>query len=103
MYFYRHVRGRVLCAVANCTVAIFRRDSDGQWDLSKYHVVDLGPPVQSIRCLIAVHNKVWCGYKNRIHVLDPASMAVQVCVFIIFECYFFFFAFLCINIDIESN
>nr|XP_024217372.1 JNK-interacting protein 3 isoform X2 [Halyomorpha halys] len=72
-----HVRGRVLCAVANCTVAIFRRDSDGQWDLSKYHVVDLGPPVQSIRCLIAVHNKVWCGYKNRIHVLDPASMAVQ--------------------------
>uniref|UniRef100_A0A0K8SCF7 C-Jun-amino-terminal kinase-interacting protein 4 n=1 Tax=Lygus hesperus TaxID=30085 RepID=A0A0K8SCF7_LYGHE len=72
-----HVRGRVLCAVADCTVAIFRRDSDGQWDLGRYHIVDLGPPQHSIRCLIAVHNKVWCGYKNRIHVLDPASMQVQ--------------------------
>ncbi|KAF6201697.1 hypothetical protein GE061_004092, partial [Apolygus lucorum] len=72
-----HVRGRVLCAVADCTVAIFRRDSDGQWDLGRYHIVDLGPPQHSIRCLIAVHNKVWCGYKNRIHVLDPASMLVQ--------------------------
>ncbi|XP_073975004.1 JNK-interacting protein syd isoform X5 [Rhodnius prolixus] len=72
-----HVRGRVLCAVADCTVAIFRRGTDGQWDLGRYHVVDLGPPQHSIRCLIAVHNKVWCGYKNRIHVLDPGTMAVQ--------------------------
>ncbi|KAK9499816.1 hypothetical protein O3M35_002785 [Rhynocoris fuscipes] len=72
-----HVRGRVLCAVADCTVAIFRRGTDGQWDLGRYHIVDLGPPQHSIRCLIAVHNKVWCGYKNRIHVLDPGTMTVQ--------------------------
>lgn len=64
--------------MADCTVAIFRRGTDGQWDLGRYHVVDLGPPQHSIRCLIAVHNKVWCGYKNRIHVLDPGTMAVQV-------------------------
>ncbi|XP_075229988.1 JNK-interacting protein syd isoform X4 [Lycorma delicatula] len=72
-----HVCGRVLCALANGTVAVFRRGPDGQWDLSKYHVVDLGPPANSIRCLVAVHNKVWCGYKNRIHVLDPRTLAVQ--------------------------
>ncbi|RZF40125.1 hypothetical protein LSTR_LSTR011253 [Laodelphax striatellus] len=72
-----HVSGRVLCALANGTVAVFRRGPDGQWDLSKYHVVDLGPPINSIRCLIAVHSKVWCGYKNRIHVLDPKTLAVQ--------------------------
>ncbi|XP_039287674.1 C-Jun-amino-terminal kinase-interacting protein 4 isoform X5 [Nilaparvata lugens] len=72
-----HVSGRVLCALANGTVAVFRRGPDGQWDLSRYHVVDLGPPINSIRCLIAVHSKVWCGYKNRIHVLDPKTLAVQ--------------------------
>ncbi|KAL1130562.1 hypothetical protein AAG570_011808 [Ranatra chinensis] len=72
-----HVNGRVLCAVADCTVAVFRRGSDGQWDLGKYHIVDLGTPQQPMRCLIAVHNKVWCGYKNRIHVLDPITLAIQ--------------------------
>ncbi|XP_014241649.1 JNK-interacting protein 3 isoform X4 [Cimex lectularius] len=72
-----HVRGRVLCSVADCTVAIFRRGSDGQWDLNHYHIVHLGPPQQSMRCLLVVHNKVWCGYKNKILVLDPQSMAVQ--------------------------
>ncbi|XP_046681612.1 JNK-interacting protein 3 isoform X6 [Homalodisca vitripennis] len=72
-----HVSGRVLCALADGTVAVFRRGLDGQWDLSKYHLVNLGPPQYSIRCLISVHNKVWCGYKNRIHVLDPKTMVVQ--------------------------
>lgn len=74
----RHVSGRVLCALADGTVAVFRRGLDGQWDLSKYHLVNLGPPQHSIRCLISVHSKVWCGYKNRIHVLDPSTLVVQV-------------------------
>ena len=64
--------------MADATVVVFRRGLDGQWDLSKYHVVDLGPPAQSIRCLVKVYNKVWCGYKNRIHVLDPRTLLVQV-------------------------
>jgi hypothetical protein len=29
----RHVRGRVLAALADGTVAIFHRDPEGQWDL----------------------------------------------------------------------
>lgn len=68
----------MLCALADGTVAVFRRGMDGEWDLSKYHLVNLGPPQHSIRCLITVHSKVWCGYKNRIHVLDPSTLVVQV-------------------------
>lgn len=70
--------GKVVCALADGTVAVFRRGPDGQWDLTKYHSVRLGAPSFSVRCLAAVHSKVWCGYKNQIHVLDPRTLTVLV-------------------------
>lgn len=54
------------------------RSSDGQWDLSNYHLMDLGRPHHSIRCMAVVHDKVWCGYKNKIHVIQPKSMQIEV-------------------------
>lgn len=75
----RHVQGRVLVALADGTVTIFRRGADGQWDLSQYHVITLGSPQHSIRCMAAVSGKtVWCGYRNKIHVIDPISMILEV-------------------------
>ncbi|CAK9804806.1 JNK-interacting protein 3 [Anthophora plagiata] len=73
-----YIQGRVLVALANGTVALFRRGADGQWDLSQYHVITLGSPQNSIRCMTAVSGKtVWCGYRNKIHVIDPVSMTVE--------------------------
>ncbi|XP_018304982.1 JNK-interacting protein 3 isoform X3 [Mycetomoellerius zeteki] len=73
-----HVQGRVLVALADGTVTIFRRGIDGQWDLSQYHVITLGSPQHSIRCMTAVSGKtVWCGYRNKIHVIDPISMTLE--------------------------
>ncbi|XP_033322747.2 JNK-interacting protein syd isoform X2 [Megalopta genalis] len=73
-----HVQGRVLVALADGSVALFRRGIDGQWDLSQYHVITLGNPQHSIRCMTAVSGKtVWCGYRNKIHVIDPVSMTVE--------------------------
>ncbi|XP_076287885.1 JNK-interacting protein 3-like isoform X4 [Lasioglossum baleicum] len=73
-----HVQGRVLVALADGSVALFRRGADGQWDLSQYHVITLGSPQHSIRCMTAVSGKtVWCGYRNKIHVIDPVSMTVE--------------------------
>uniref|UniRef100_A0A646QFG0 C-jun-amino-terminal kinase-interacting protein 3 n=1 Tax=Hemiscolopendra marginata TaxID=943146 RepID=A0A646QFG0_9MYRI len=71
-----HVKGRVLVALADGTVAIFRRGTDGQWDLSNYHLLDLGKPHHSIRCMVVVQNQVWCGYRNRIHVVEPKTMKI---------------------------
>lgn len=73
-----HVSGRVLVALADGSVAIFCRDHDGQWDLGSYHLVELGPPHHSIRCMVAVCGRVWCGYKNKIYVLHPRSLQVEV-------------------------
>lgn len=73
------MQGRVLVALADGTVTIFRRGADGQWDLSHYHVITLGSPQHSIRCMTAVSGKtVWCGYRNKIHVVDPISMTLEV-------------------------
>lgn len=61
--------------MANGTVAVFRRDPvTGQWNLKNYHLVRLGVPTTSVRCLTAVYSKVWCGYRNLIHVLDPKTL-----------------------------
>ncbi|XP_023710608.1 C-Jun-amino-terminal kinase-interacting protein 4 isoform X5 [Cryptotermes secundus] len=72
-----HVGGRVLAALADGSVAVFCRGPDGQWDLGSYHLVDLGRPHHSIRCMVTVHGRVWCGYRNKIHVLHPRSLQVE--------------------------
>ena len=71
------MKGRVLAALADGTVAIFHRDSAGQWDLTNYFLLDLGRPHHSIRTMVQVHSKVWLGYRNRIHILDPRLMCVE--------------------------
>jgi hypothetical protein len=65
-------------SMANGTVAIFKRDSEGQWDVSGYHLVDWGQPHHSIRCLSVVHDDIWCGFRNKIYVLDVTSLRLKV-------------------------
>ncbi|KAK0156387.1 C-Jun-amino-terminal kinase-interacting protein 4 [Merluccius polli] len=72
-----HVRGRVLVALADGTLAIFHRGANGQWDLTNYHLLDLGRPHHSIRCMAVVHDKVWCGYRNKIYVIQPKAMKIE--------------------------
>ncbi|XP_054718244.1 C-Jun-amino-terminal kinase-interacting protein 4-like isoform X2 [Uloborus diversus] len=72
-----HLRGRVVAAMANGTVAIFHRGEDNQWELNNYHLLDLGYPHYSIRCMIVVHNKIWCGYRNTIHVFCPKTLSIE--------------------------
>ncbi|XP_041076813.1 C-Jun-amino-terminal kinase-interacting protein 4-like isoform X3 [Polyodon spathula] len=72
-----HVKGRVLVALADGTLAIFHRGVDGQWDLTNYHLLDLGRLHHSIRCMTVVHDKVWCGYRNKIYVVQPKAMKIE--------------------------
>ncbi|XP_039543291.1 sperm associated antigen 9a isoform X9 [Pimephales promelas] len=72
-----HVKGRVLVALADGTLAVFHRGLDSQWDLTNYHLLDLGRPHHSIRCMTVVHDKVWCGYKNKIYVIQPKAMKIE--------------------------
>ena len=52
---------------------------DGQWDMESYHLLDLGRPHHSIRCMVVIANRhVWCGYRNKIHVVNPQSMSIVV-------------------------
>ncbi|XP_075889880.1 C-Jun-amino-terminal kinase-interacting protein 4 isoform X2 [Nelusetta ayraudi] len=72
-----HVKGRVLVGLSDGTLAIFHRGVDGQWDLVNYHLLDLGKPNHSIRCMTVVHDKVWCGHKNKIYVVQPKAMKIE--------------------------
>lgn len=63
-----------------CFVLLFSFASvfiDGQWDLTNYHLLDLGRPHHSIRCMTVVHDKVWCGYRNKIYVVQPKAMKIE--------------------------
>ncbi|XP_041943206.1 sperm associated antigen 9a isoform X3 [Alosa sapidissima] len=72
-----HVKGRVLVALSDGTLAIFHRGQDCQWDLTNYHLLDLGRPHHSIRCMTVVHDKVWCGYRNKIYIVQPKAMRIE--------------------------
>lgn len=71
-----HVESRVIAALANCKLAVFRRQTDGQWDLSSYHLVTLGEPKHAIRCLCVVGDKIWAAHRNKIFVVDPVSLNI---------------------------
>ncbi|KAJ1131216.1 hypothetical protein NDU88_009555 [Pleurodeles waltl] len=72
-----HTRDRVIATLGDGTLAIFHRDAERHWDLENPRVVDLGRPQQSVRCAAAVHNKVWCGYRNRIYIVEPRAAKIE--------------------------
>ena len=53
-------------------------DTDGQWELGNYHLLELGRRQHAVRCMVSVHSSVWCGLRNKILVLDPKTLQVQV-------------------------
>ncbi|CAH0684325.1 unnamed protein product [Chilo suppressalis] len=67
---------RCMVALADGTVAIFARQADGQWDFTQYWSLTLGDPKCSVRCLSAVGCTVWCGYRNKVHVVEPRSRSL---------------------------
>lgn len=71
-----HVESRVVAALANGKLAVFRRGVDGQWDLNSYHLVTLGSPKHSVRCLCVVKDRIWAAHRNKIFVVDPISLNV---------------------------
>ncbi|XP_026538214.1 C-Jun-amino-terminal kinase-interacting protein 4-like [Notechis scutatus] len=72
-----HAQGRVVAALADGSLAIFHRNADRNWELYSPRLVQLGRPRRSIRCIIPVFNWLWCGYGNRIYVLDPRTARIQ--------------------------
>ncbi|KAF8764752.1 C-Jun-amino-terminal kinase-interacting protein like [Argiope bruennichi] len=71
-----HIRGRVFAGLADGTVAIFHRSADGEWDLMNFHLLDLGRPLYSVRCMTVVDKNIWCGYRNCVHVIDSETLSV---------------------------
>uniref|UniRef100_A0A915IRZ8 RH2 domain-containing protein n=1 Tax=Romanomermis culicivorax TaxID=13658 RepID=A0A915IRZ8_ROMCU len=74
-----HYKGRLFAALANGTVAVFVRESDGEWSTKGYFVILIGKPQHSVRCLKVARGKVWCGYKNSIYIIDPGSLKTEYC------------------------
>ncbi|XP_056400656.1 C-Jun-amino-terminal kinase-interacting protein 4-like isoform X2 [Hyla sarda] len=73
-----HNNDRVVTTLGDGTLAIFKRNAARYWDLDNPKVVDLGRPQQTIRCSVAVHEEVWCGYRNRIYVVDPRMAKIKI-------------------------
>ncbi|XP_066487405.1 C-Jun-amino-terminal kinase-interacting protein 4-like [Tiliqua scincoides] len=72
-----HAQGRVSAALGDGSLAIFHRNTVRNWDLRSPRLVDLGRPRRSIRCAIPVLDRLWCGYGNRVYVVDPRTARIQ--------------------------
>lgn len=66
----------MVAALANGKLAIFRRQTDGQWDLSNYHLLTIGQSKHSVRCLCVVGDRIWAAHRNKIHIVDPVSFSI---------------------------
>lgn len=71
-----HVESRVVAALANGKLALFHRQTNGEWDLHNYHLVTLGQPKQSVRCLCIVADKIWAAHRNKIYIVDPITLNI---------------------------
>ncbi|CAG0887550.1 unnamed protein product [Cyprideis torosa] len=73
-----HIRGRVLVALADNSIALFRRDSEGQWSLDSYHLLVMPPNSPVLRTMNLVGgDRVWAAFGNKIHVINPLSLDVE--------------------------
>ncbi|XP_019356457.1 C-Jun-amino-terminal kinase-interacting protein 4 isoform X2 [Alligator mississippiensis] len=72
-----HAQGHVVAALGDGTLAIFHRNDAQCWDLAHPHLLDLGRPHQSICCALAVGVRIWCGYRNCIHVVEPRGARIK--------------------------
>lgn len=72
-----HVESRVVVALANAQLAVFHRQTDGQWDLNSYHLVTLGDRNKSIRCLCVAGERIWAAHRNTIFIVDPISLEIK--------------------------
>ena len=52
--------------------------TDARWDFTAYHVITVGEPHISVRCLCIVNERVWCGYRNQVFVIEPESLDIEV-------------------------
>ena len=102
-----HSRGRVFVALANGQCCVFVRSTlTGEWDFTKYYVVDIGvvansnitgssdstntksgPTVgttsatnqmalYSIRCIESAKDMIWLGYRNLVFILNSSTLKV---------------------------
>ncbi|XP_067949337.1 C-Jun-amino-terminal kinase-interacting protein 4-like isoform X1 [Watersipora subatra] len=72
-----HASGKVFVGLANGTLAVFHRNSDGAWCFGDYHMIDLGEEKVPIRSLTAVANStIWIGHRNKVYVINASNLLV---------------------------
>ncbi|XP_041038282.1 C-Jun-amino-terminal kinase-interacting protein 4-like [Carcharodon carcharias] len=69
--------GFVVVTLGNGMLEIFHRNPDGTWDLTGHRSLDLGPPRHSVRCVVSVSDGVWCGYRNRVYIINLKHLKIQ--------------------------
>ena len=77
--FHRHIRGRVLVALADNSVALFRRTTEGQWSLDAYHLLVMPSTSPTLRTMTLVGgDTLWAAFGNKIHIIDPRTLNAEV-------------------------
>lgn len=67
----KYLNQNVYAALANGSVLVFTRSSDGQWNIKDHRVIELD--TMAVTSLLAVQSTMWCGCGNNIFILEPNS------------------------------
>uniref|UniRef100_A0A914D9M4 JNK-interacting protein 3 n=1 Tax=Acrobeloides nanus TaxID=290746 RepID=A0A914D9M4_9BILA len=72
-----HYKGRVFAALANGSIAVFHRDSDGNWADNGYHILFLGKGSSAISYLTIVSGRIWAAYRNCVVIIEPKTLMIE--------------------------
>uniref|UniRef100_A0A183CLW4 WD_REPEATS_REGION domain-containing protein n=1 Tax=Globodera pallida TaxID=36090 RepID=A0A183CLW4_GLOPA len=72
-----HLNGRLFAALANGSIAVFHRNTRGEWSDTGYFLVKLGSVTSSVCHLCAVEGNVWAACRNCVMVLDPVTLKIK--------------------------
>jgi hypothetical protein len=71
-----HNQAKVFVGLADGSLAIFKRDEKGSWDLRNYYLINFDKPHHSIRCLNNVEENLWCACRNKIFIFNTKQFKI---------------------------
>ncbi|XP_003780965.1 rho guanine nucleotide exchange factor 17 [Otolemur garnettii] len=72
-----YLNNQVFVSLANGELVVYQREAGHFWDPQNFKSVTLGAQGSPITKMVSVGGRLWCGYQNRILVLNPDTLQLE--------------------------
>ncbi|KAK7797869.1 hypothetical protein U0070_004479 [Myodes glareolus] len=73
-----YLNNQVFVSLANGELVVYQREAGRFWDPQNFKSMTLGAPGSPITKMVSVGGRLWCGCQNRVLVLSPDTLQLEV-------------------------